>query len=53
MGTTQGENTGAAVERERIIQLLKDTFGANGIQMQSGIYVFTTDFETLINRGQK
>jgi hypothetical protein len=53
MGTTQGENTGAAVEQERIIRLLKDTFGTLGIQRQVGSYVFATDLETLIKGEQK
>jgi hypothetical protein len=38
-------------ERERIINLLKETFGTLGIEMRTGGYVFATDLETLI-KGQ-
>ena len=44
---------GANRERERIIKLLKDTFGTLGIQLQTGSYVFATDLETLIKGEQK
>jgi hypothetical protein len=40
-------------ERERIIKLLEDTFGTQGIQMQTGGYVFTTDLATIIRKGTK
>ncbi len=48
-----GENKGAIAERERIIKLLKETFGTLGIQMQVGSYIFATDLETLIKGEQK
>lgn len=44
---------GVKTEQERIIQLLKDTFGTLGIQRQIGSYVFATDLETLIKGEQK
>jgi len=44
---------GEARERERIIKLLKETFGTLGIQMQVGSYIFATDLETLIKGEQK
>lgn len=43
---------GVKSERERIIRLLKDTFGTLGIQKQIGSYVFATDIEALI-RGEQ
>lgn len=35
---------------DRIIDLLKDTFGTTGIQTQMGGYVFTFDIEKLIRK---
>lgn len=43
---------GVRDERERIIKLLKDTFGTLGIQKQIGSYVFATDLEALIKGEQ-
>lgn len=44
---------GRKAEQERIVKLLKDTFGTLGIQKQMGSYVFATDLETLIKGEQK
>lgn len=35
---------------ERIVGLLKDTFGTTGIQTQAGGYVFAFDIENLIRK---
>ena len=49
----QGIDIGVQREQQRIMSLLKDTFGTLGIQKQIGSYVFATDFETLIKKEQK
>ena len=49
----RGVQSGKQRERDRIIKLLKDTFGTLGIQLQTGSYVFATDLETLIKGEQK
>jgi hypothetical protein len=52
-GWQSGYHNATLAERERIIKLLKDTFGTLGIQRQVGSYVFATDLEALIKGEQE